>query len=504
MSMIAPHMPTFPKSMQKLPSTASLALAMIAYASGSIAQDKPVFAPEPKKIEARSGYTEQTGTLPDGTDYLIRVPDHWNGTLIRDLDYAQRITQDSRSSRYNYFLEKGYALAGTARHPLRAWQYDPAREIKDLDLVIDRFSEEFGEAERIIQFGCSGGGHVSLAVAESFSNRIDGAVVLAAHTPVWLMNNFLDGWFALQTLLGEYYENAGYGSASDLQIIDLPNDGSSNASGHGMEGKIPEAWSKAFKAANESPGGRARMALAFALAQWPVAMAEGATQPSYDDLEALQDAIYNSLQRLSGSPGGEARILFENAAQGQQLSWNDNVDYAEFLKNANPNLRESVEQLYEDSDLNLEDDLLRLNEKQGIKASQHAVEYWSEPGRTTIGDPQIPVLRLHEVGDYQIPYSLMLGYQEAVEDHGDPAMLRTALIDSVGHCTEAAISTGESAAAVDIMMERLDSGAWPETGPEAMNERARSLDESPARFIKVDQYDIPAFNRMWIPENATR
>ena len=480
---------------------ASLAL-VLAMGAAAQAQVAPSYAPEERNVESRSGYTEQTGSLPDGTEYMIRVPDEWNGTLIRDLDYAQRISQDERSSRYAYLLENGYALAGTARHPLRAWQYDPAREIANLDLVLDRFSEEFGEAERVIQFGCSGGGHVSLAVAEDFSERIDGSVVLAAHTPVWLMNNFLDGWFILQTLLGEYYEEAGHGPASDLQIIDLPNDGSSNPSGHGMEGELPQAWSNAFEAANQSPGGRARMALAFAVAQWPVAMAEGAEQPDYSDLEALQSAIRASLERLSGSPGGEARILFENAAQGQQLSWNENVDYAQFFENANPNLQAAVNELYAQSDLTLEEDLARVNEANGVRASRHAVKYWSAPGRTAFGDPQIPVFRLHEVGDYQIPYSLMLGYEVAVEQNGDPAMLRTALIDSVGHCTEAAISTAESAAAVEVMMDRLDEGSWPETDAQALNERARSLDDSPARYIEVGDHDIPAFNRLWIPKNA--
>ncbi|MFS8174730.1 MULTISPECIES: hypothetical protein [Halomonadaceae] len=81
-------------------------------------------------------------------------------------------------------LNRGYALAGTARHPLRDWQYDPAREVANLDLVLDRFEKTYEGPEHIIQFGCSGAGHTALAVAEDFSDRVDGAVALSAHTPV--------------------------------------------------------------------------------------------------------------------------------------------------------------------------------------------------------------------------------------------------------------------------------------------------------------------------------
>ena len=33
-------------------------------------------------------FREETGQLPDGTEYIIRVPENWNSVLIRDLDFA--------------------------------------------------------------------------------------------------------------------------------------------------------------------------------------------------------------------------------------------------------------------------------------------------------------------------------------------------------------------------------------------------------------------------------
>src|SRR5262245_50281611 len=40
------------------------------------------------RMAAQNRAGEEGGELPDGTQYLMKVPANWNGTLIRDLDYA--------------------------------------------------------------------------------------------------------------------------------------------------------------------------------------------------------------------------------------------------------------------------------------------------------------------------------------------------------------------------------------------------------------------------------
>ena len=162
-------------------------------------------------VAAQTRFTEDGGKLPDGTEYPMRVPAAWNGTVIRDLDYASNASTRDSWRNYSYLLEKGYALIGTGRHPLRALRYDPAVEIANLDRVLEMFDRRFRRPNRVIQFGCSGGGAVTLGVAEDFSSRIDGAVAMAAHIPVWQMNTFLDGWFTLKALI-----------APDLPVVDLP------------------------------------------------------------------------------------------------------------------------------------------------------------------------------------------------------------------------------------------------------------------------------------------
>ncbi len=442
-------------------------------------------------------FREERGHLPDGTEYVIRVPAAWTGVLIRDLDFASGLVNPERVDRFRDLASRGYAIAGTARHRLRQWQYDPAREIANHDILLDRFIAAYGTPECVLQYGCSGGGHLGLAIAENFSERVDGVVALAAHCPVWLMNSFLDGWFALKVLLTEYYVGAGLGRAEDLVVAELPNDGSAHPTGHGMEGKIPDAWRKAFAAAQADGLGRARMALAFALGQWGAWLADGTPQPALDDPQAKQEAMYHSAMRLAQSPGGEARIMFENAAQGQQLSWNDGIDYADFLESANPALKNAVLALYGKAGADLAEDLARLAAAPRIEASPHALDFWAAPGRNTVGRPEMPVIRLHMIGDYQIPYTLMLGWEAAARENGYGDLFRTALVRRTGHCN---FTTAESAVAVETLRVRLKTGDWPDTAPDALNARAKALETgTEAQFIARTGYEVPRFNRTWVP-----
>lgn len=433
------------------------------------------------RMAAQGSFTAEGGTLPDGTVYLMRVPSNWNGTLIRDLDYAP----GAGNPRWAHLLEKGYALAGTGRHRLRLFQYDPAREIANLDRVLDLFEKRFRRPNRVIQYGCSGGGAVGLAIAEDFSSRIDGVIATAAHIPVWQMNTFLDGWFVLKALI-----------APDLPIVDLPVEASAGAD-HGTDGGIPGAWRRAIDAAQQTPEGRARIALAFTIGQWPAWAGHRLTpQPTLDDVAALQHSMYHTLFHNADNPGGEARIRKELAANGQQLSWNTGVDYREFFDNGNELFKRAVRQLYEETGLDLEADLVRINAFPRVSASPYALEWWNTPGRTAKGNPKIPLLRMHEVGDQQVPLSLVEGYGDLIRANGKDDLYRLAIVNSPAHCTYTVV---ETMVAIEIMMRRLDTGRWGSTEPEHLNALAKSMPGSAARFTRIDQFAQKKYNRTWAP-----
>ncbi len=59
----------------------------------------------------------------------------------------------------------------------------------------------------------------------------------------------------------------------------------------------------------------------------------------------------------------------------------------------------------------------------------------------------------------------------------------------------------ESAAAIETMVHRLDSGRWGSTAPEDLIQLAATLDDSsPARFVAFEPYAVKEYNRTWLPK----
>ena len=438
-------------------------------------------------MSAQNRAGEEGGELPDG----IRVPDEGAGELERHAAFETLITPPARTPRAGRRSSKratpSPAPDGTGS---ALYQYDPRKEIANLDLVLEMFDKRFGRPKRVIQYGCSGGGAVGLFVAEDFPNRVDGVIASAAHIPVWQMNTFLDGWFVLKALI-----------APELQIVNLPIE-ASGGQDHGTEGTLPESWRRAIDAAQRTPEGRARIALAFEIGQWPVWAGHRLTpQPKFDDVEALQHSMYHTAYHNAENPGGESRIRKEMAASGQQLSGNTGIDYREFFENGNESVKRAVRQLYQEAGLNLEADLAKVNAFPRVAASPYALEWWNQPGRTAKGMPRIPLLRMHEVGDQQVPLSLVEGYRDLIQANGKEDLYRLVVVNSPAHCS---YSAAESMAAVETMMRRLDTGRWESTDPDQMNARAKALNNSPARFTMLDAYAQKKYNRTWAPATVPK
>ena len=191
-------------------------------------------------------------------------------------------------------MQRGYALSGTGRNPQRNFNYDPDREQQELISVIDMFNARYGKPTKVIQYGHSGGGFVALNFAERYPEKVDGVVVGCAHEPVPLMNMMLDGWFVLKTLI-----------ASELQVVGF----SDLASVADQSAK----WRAALTLAQQSQEGRARIALAAAVGQWPVWSNATRAQPDPFDLGALQSAVFDTVLLNAAQPGGQSRFMFEHA-----------------------------------------------------------------------------------------------------------------------------------------------------------------------------------------------
>jgi len=464
----------------------------------------------------QSAVVSEKGILPRGTAYEMRKPEQWNGTLISDLDFAwygasasDKTPMEGFGTIYAWLLDHGYAIAGTARRGDRILHYDPARELIDLVNVMDLFEAKFGKPTRTIQFGRSGGGHIALAMAETHPDRIDGAVALCEQTPVWQGNSYLDTWFTLQTLV-----------APTLPIVDIHpktelakdvTDSSILAVSmvSPLDPELTEKWKSALEAAQQTPVGRARIALAITIGQLPAMSWDFATtripqKPpiSWDsitsgssDTSALENNMYESLHNANAYPGAWWRFTFEQSGGGQ-MSWNTGIDYVKLFKQGYPAYQKATRELYAKAGGNLDEDLAKLNAAKRVEASPKAMKYWSAPGRTVTGEPKVPVLRVDGTHDPAI-IPLMAGYEEAVKAHGFESLYRPVFLDSAGHCN---YTVAEMVAAVETLVQRLDTGGWGDTSPEAMNKLAATIDPSSAgRFHAYKQLK---YSRFWVPSVA--
>ncbi len=124
-----------------------------------------------------------TGTL-EGTDYIIRVPANWNGTLLmfaHETPLGPPVAQAApvawpsvTPSLEEQLLELGYALAGSG------YESDSIKEAIQQTLALTNFFKgRIGNPRRTIIWGTSLGGMVSLKLIEEHPGVFDGAIANA-------------------------------------------------------------------------------------------------------------------------------------------------------------------------------------------------------------------------------------------------------------------------------------------------------------------------------------
>lgn len=403
------------------------------------------------------------------------MPADWNGTVINDLDAVANA--DEALTRY--LLEKGYAYTGTGRHPERMTKHDPLTELDAQIAVLDIFAQKFGKPQKTIQYGCSGGGFVALAMAEKHADRIDGAVSFNARGTggMAVANTWVDLPYTMKALIAP---------DSDLKVAPVPNDALPAAF---------DAWKAALEKAQSTPEGRARIALAVAVSQWPTwgtIKKDETEKPDPNDLDALQKAMFKSASD-GISNAVNRRQLYDNPAG--LASWTSGIDYVEFYASgAEPAQKKIVTELYEKAGLSgdkgVAEDLARINAAPKIEGSPEGVQYWLKPGRLLEGKIGVPLLHVHGLGDALLPPHLTAGYAVAVEKAGKNGDYRTAYIDAAGHCST---NVAEAAAAISAVENRIETGKWGDTSAEGLDAAAQKLGKETPRY--VDYTFATPFNR---------
>jgi pimeloyl-ACP methyl ester carboxylesterase len=412
-----------------------------------------VFLVVTDSARAQAGVATHAGSLPDGATYLIEVPANWNGTLFL---YSHGYVVPGSSNPAKdvgdpftrfFMLSSGYALAGSS-YATTGWALHEA--LPDQIAVLDLFNLVVGHPKRTIAWGHSFGGFITAGLIQKHPQRFDAALpmcgVLAGGVATW--NTGLDSEFAFKTLLAP---------GTGLQVVNITNPLANL-----------QLAEEVLAQAQATPQGRARIALAGALGDLPGWFTPLSPEPAPDDFAGQETNQFLWQQQVDLPFVFAFRAELEARAQGN-VSWNTHVNYRKQLQRSIS--REEVRALYKQAGLSLEADLDTLEHAARISADPEAVHYLE---RNIIFDGEIhfPVLTLHTKGDGLVVVQNESAYRKVVEEAGNGEFLRRTFVDRAGHC---AFTPAETIVAVQTLINRLDTGEWPDLDAKDLNIAAAAL-----------------------------
>jgi pimeloyl-ACP methyl ester carboxylesterase len=401
------------------------------------------------------GVQTYTGSLSDGATYLIEVPRSWNGTLLL---YSQGLPPFPIPAVVTaggggipgdpllrfYLLTHGYALAGSSASI--GWRV--AEAFSEQIEVLDTFNALIGSPARTIAWGHSLGGLISAGLIQRYPERFSGALPMCGvgGGSVGTWNQWLDAAFAFETLL-----------APGLQIVNITN----------LDASFSVAQ-EALTAAQATPEGRARIALVAALTDLSGWIDPFSPEPSPTDYATQEANQFLAFQGFLLFAFFDLRAEMEGRAGGNP-SWNTGIDYEQQLALSIDNAQ--VNALYEQAGLDLDADLDRLNNATRITADPAALDYLSQ-NIIFNGQISVPVLALHTTDDEAATVEHEQAYADVVAKASNSPLLRQLFVHRGGHCN---FTEAETIAALQMLVQRLDTGTWPDLNPEDLNTAAKGL-----------------------------
>src|SRR3954447_6374032 len=299
--------------------------------------------------------THLTGTLSDDATWVADVPDHWNGTLLLfSHGFGTLTAQDAPTDAVRTeLLAEGYAMAGSSYDPNGSlWALNSAE--RDQFATLDAVTAKIGTPRRTLAIGNSMGGLINAQIARDGGGRIDGALdqcgLVAGGTD--LDNYQLDAEHTIaQLLLPE----------QDVKLVRFGSADEATATA--------TLLTKAVTAAQATPQGRARIALAAAFLNLP-AWSPGKDRPAATDWAGQEAQQYDWFAQGILSFLEIPRYAMEQSVGGNN-SWNQGVDYAGLFANS-PHAPQ-VHALYQTAGLNLRADLSALTKDATITADPATV-----------------------------------------------------------------------------------------------------------------------------------
>lgn len=422
---------------------------------------------------------EYAGTI-DGAAYLVKVPEHWNGTLLLfSHGYlppgadnpavvapvpAPGVTEPRLET---LLLDRGYALAGSA-YSRTGWAVREA--LHDQIALLGQIPQIIGAQPRsTISWGASTGGLIAVLLAERNPDRFDGVLSLGgvlAGSGIDLAAD-LDFAYAIKLLLAP---------DSGLLLAGI-TDGPTNQIA---------AINAIMDAGSGTPAQQARLALATSLVNIP-AQLDAHASTALTDLDQAIPALAEMALYRTFLAFGRGRVDIEARAGGNPVG-NVTADYRQVF--ARSSQRGVVEAAYERAGLDLSADLDRLNAGTRVAADPAAAGYLTAYG-TPVGYLPVPTLTVHNTLDATAAVEEERFLSDQASLLGRTDRLRQVYIGRAGH---ASLSPAETVVALDALLARVHTGSWPDTSPAALNQAAAAFPDTD-RLVYSD-YPAPGTDNM--------
>ena len=340
-----------------------------------------------------------------GAGYIIEVPPNWNGELVmwahgyRGEGTILTVDPPSFGLR-RHLLERGYAWAASSYD---ANGYDVESGVLSTRYLVQHFRRLVGRTERVYIGGVSMGGHVTARSIEQYPSLYDGAMPLCgAVGDVELFDFFLDFNAVSQALAG-------------IDALPIPADYQSVV--------VPQIMAALGIAAGPPSNelGVQFRAVVIEQSGWPRPGANAA-------FEAWKHFLFNLPTPDDGLP-----LAFNPGRVGTNVD----TDYTP------------------DTPVNIDAIVERVEPSEARSRRVPALG----PIALIEGDPRVPVLSLHDLGDLFVPFSMEQYYAADVAANGQSDLLVQRAIRALGHCE---FSPTEVGTAFDELVTWVEEGVRPE------------------------------------------
>lgn len=396
------------------------------------------FALPPLPSQLRSPLPVEIVEVLDGAKFKIRVPANWNGTLLvypqgtkitpsPDPAIVAPVARGTSLDLETALIERGHALAASDAGTL---DMQVKETVQDSLQLTAYFRAAIGDPKRILLWGTSLGGLVSLKMIEDYPRTFDGAVATCAPAAGFPrgMDRHLDFSIAYAAAFGWPEEK--WGPVGDLREgLNFSSDVLPNANIPKQDGSNRGGWEF-------------------------IRLVYGASA----------EAFWTT-NPVCGQPGWLINLFQATATR----ALNESYAAGPFTQNLNRHytLTASEKTYLAGLGVNADELLAKMNAITNTQASPVARDYADRFGSLR-GFLRRPVITLHNSADNVVDVRQESAYRSQVEWWGLSDHLVQAYVRNPGHC---AFTSQQLLATLDAMERWLETGVRPDAAsfPEALN-----------------------------------